>query len=114
MIRKARKAQATVREAISVCPLNWGLDEHVGPSSVEAIVNACMHPLVEIEHGITKITYNPEKSGKKIPVTEAFGKMGGAFRHLATPQYAGLADEVQREVDRRWNRLKAMAEMELL
>ncbi len=121
MIRKARKAQATVREggfafvkAISVCPLNWGMDEHVGPSSVEAIVNACMHPLIEIEHGITKITYNPEKSGKKIPVTEAFGKMGGAFRHLAAPQYVDLAEEVQREVDRRWNRLKAMAELDLL
>lgn len=121
MIRKARKAQATVRDggfafvkAISVCPLNWGMDEHVGPSAVEAIVNACMLPLLEIEHGITTITVDPEKGGKKIPVTEAFAKMGGAYRHLTTPEYAGLAAEVQAEVDRRWNRLKAMAANELL
>jgi pyruvate ferredoxin oxidoreductase alpha subunit len=121
MIRKARKAQATTREggfafvkAISVCPLNWGMDEHVGPSAVEAIVNACMHPLLEIEHGVTRITYNPEKGSKKIAVTEAFVKMGGAYRHLLTPPYSAVAADVQQEVDRRWNRLKAMAEHDIL
>jgi pyruvate ferredoxin oxidoreductase alpha subunit len=121
MIRKARKAQATVRaggfafvKALSVCPLNWGMDEHVGPSAVEAAVNACMHPLYEIEHGITHITVDPEKSGKKIPVVEAFKKMGGAFAHLSTPTYAALAAEVQDEVNRRWARLKALSESEVL
>jgi pyruvate ferredoxin oxidoreductase alpha subunit len=121
MVRKARKAQATVRaggfafvKALSVCPLNWGMDEHVGPSAVEAAVNACMHPLYEIEHGITRITFDPEKGKKKIPVIDAFAKMGGAFAHLAQPMYAELAREVQEEVDRRWARLRAMAESPLL
>jgi len=121
MIRKARKAQATVRDggfafvkAISVCPLNWGMDEHVGPSAVETLVNACMHPLFEVDHGITRITVDPEKQGKKVPVGEAFGKMGGAFRHLLTPEFAALTAEIQVEVDRRWSRLKAMAGHELL
>lgn len=121
MVRKARKAQATVRaggfafvKALSVCPLNWGLDEHVGPSAIEACVNACLHPLFEIEHGITSVTYDPEKRGKKVPVTEAFGKMGGAFRHLCAPEHAELAGDVQAEVDRRWKRLLAMAGSELL
>jgi pyruvate ferredoxin oxidoreductase alpha subunit len=121
MIRKARKSQQTVRDggfafikAISVCPLNWGMDEHVGPSAVEAVVNACMHPLYEIEHGITKITFDPEKHGKKAPVTEAFKKMGGAFRHLLTDEYQGVVQEVQEEVDRRWARLNAMAGHDLL
>ncbi len=121
MIRKARKAQQTVREggfafvkAISVCPLNWGMDEHVGPSAVEAIVNACLHPLYEVEHGITRITVDADKGGRKIPVTEAFRKMGGAYRHLLTPEFEPLVREVQEEVDRRWQRLKAMAEHDLL
>jgi pyruvate ferredoxin oxidoreductase alpha subunit len=121
MIRKARKAQATVRDGgfafvktLSVCPLNWGMDEHVGPSTVEAAVNACLHPLFEIEHGITRLTVDPEKSGKKIPVTEAFKRMGGAFRHLATADFESLAEEVQEEVDRRWRRLKTMSQNELL
>lgn len=121
MIRKARKAQATTRaggfafvKALSVCPLNWGMDEHVGPSAVEAAVNACMHPLYEIEHGITHLTVDPEKSGKKIPVTDAFKKMGGAFAHLSTPDYAAVAAEVQDEVDRRWKRLRILSENEAL
>jgi len=101
-------------KALSVCPLNWGLDEHVGPSAIEACVNACLHPLFEIEHGITSVTYDPEKRGKKVPVTEAFGKMGGAFRHLCAPEHAELAGDVQAEVDRRWKRLLAMAGSELL
>lgn len=121
MIRKARKAQAVVRaggfafvKTLSVCPLNWGMDEHVGPSAVEACVDACMHPLFEIDHGKTVITYDPAAKGKKIPVTEAFTKMGGAYRHLSTPEFTDIAREVQEEVDRRWARLKAMADCSLL
>ncbi len=121
MIRKARKAQATVRaggfafcKALSVCPLNWGMNEHVGPSAIEACVNACMHPLYEINHGITTITIDPEKSKKKVPVTDAFTKMGGAFRHLCDPAHADLAQEVQQEVDRRWQRLKELNDNERL
>jgi pyruvate ferredoxin oxidoreductase alpha subunit len=121
MIRKARKAQAVTRaggfafvKTMSVCPLNWGMDEHIGPSAVEAIVNACMHPLFEVEHGITRLTVDPEKHGKKIPVTDAFQKMGGAFRHLLSPEFAPITAEVQQEVDRRWARLKVMAESGIL
>jgi pyruvate ferredoxin oxidoreductase alpha subunit len=90
------------------------MDEHVGPSAVEAAVNACMHPLYEIEHGITRITVDPESSGKKIPITDALKKMGGAFAHLSTPPYVEVAKEIQDEVDRRWARLKAMSLSEIL
>jgi pyruvate ferredoxin oxidoreductase alpha subunit len=121
MIRKARKAQAVTRaggfafvKSISVCPLNWGMDEHVGPSAVEAIVNACMHPLYEIERGVTTLNVDPERTRKRIPVTEAFARMGGLFRHLTRPDFAAVAADVQEEVDRRWARLKAMAGHELL
>jgi len=121
MIRKARKAQETVRaggfafvKTLSVCPLNWGMEEHVGPSAVEACVNACLHPLFEIEHGVTTVTYDPEAKKSKIPVTDAFAKMGGGFKHLCAPGNATLAAEVQAEVDRRWARLKAMSASELL
>ncbi|MGE0479449.1 MAG: thiamine pyrophosphate-dependent enzyme [Phycisphaerae bacterium] len=120
-IRKARRAQATVRaggfafvKALSVCPLNWGMDEAIGPSVVEACVNACLHPLFEVDHGITRVTHNPDTKGARIPVTEAFAKMGGAFRHLATPACAELAADVQAEVDRRWTRLKTLADNPLL
>ena len=121
MIRKARKAQQTVRNGgfafgklWSVCPLNWGMKESNGPAAVKAAVDSCLHPLYEIENGITKLNYDPEKRNKKVAVTDAFKLMGAGFAHLLKPEYADIAAEVQAEVDRRWNRLKGMADSEIL
>jgi len=121
MIRKARKAQQTVRnggfafgKVFSTCPLNWGMPETNGPKAVKAAVDACLHPLYEVDHGKTILNYDPEKLGRKIPVVEAFKLMGRAFAHLTKPEYKWLADDIQTEVDRRWQRLKAMAEHPLL
>jgi len=69
---------------------------------VEAIVNACMHPLLEIDHGITKLTHDTEKRNANLPVTEAFKKMGADFAHFAAPEHPDLAAVVQAEIDRRW------------
>lgn len=116
MIAKARKAQKTVREGgfafgklFSTCPLNWGADPKKGPRIVESAVNSCLHPLYEVEHGITTLNYDPEKLGKKIPVVDLFKIMGSAFRQLTTPDFADILADVQGEVDRRWERLKEMA-----
>ena len=77
-------------------------------------MKSCLHPLYEVEHGITRITFDPEKRQQKVPVGEAFAIMGRSFDHLATAEYADLRAEIQIEVDRRWSRLKAMAESPLL
>ena len=121
MILKARKAQATVRaggfafgKVYSTCPLNWGADPRLGPEIVDRAVKSCLHPLYEVEHGITRITFDPEKRGQKIPVGEAFAVMGRSFDHLTRPEFADLLAEIQAEVDRRWQRLKAMAESPVL
>jgi len=121
MIRKARKAQQTVREGgfafgkfWSVCPLNWGMKESDGPASVKAAVDSCIFPLYEIEKGITTVNYDPEKRNKKVPVTEAFKLMGTSFAHLLKPDFAETVTDVQAEVDRRWQQLKAKAESEVL
>jgi pyruvate ferredoxin oxidoreductase alpha subunit len=115
MIAKARKAQATVREGgfafgkvFSTCPLNWGAEPQNGPDIVDLAVRSCLHPLFEVEEGITKLSYNPEKVNKKVPVSDAFKLMGAAFRHLTTPEYADLLGEIQTEIDRRWDRLKEL------
>ncbi|HEX2951596.1 MAG TPA: thiamine pyrophosphate-dependent enzyme [Armatimonadota bacterium] len=121
IIAKARKAQATVRNGgfafgkfFSTCPLNWGSDPARGNEIVDRIVKSCIHPLYEIENGVTTLSYDPEKANAKIPVTEAFKIMGGLFSHLSTEKYAAEATAIQEEVDRRWARLKAHAENEIL
>jgi pyruvate ferredoxin oxidoreductase alpha subunit len=115
MIAKARKAQKMVREGnfvfgrfFSPCPLNWGADQKTGFKIVEKAVKSCLFPLYEVEHGITKLNYNPEKAGQKIPVKEAFLSMGTAFAHLASEPFASISEEIQKEVDRRWKRLVEM------
>ncbi len=119
-IKKAAKAQQYANKyglvfikALSACPLNWGDDPRYERSVIEAGVNSCFHPLYEIENGITTITYNPEKGNKKIDVVE-FYKLMGRTRHLMKPEYADIMDSTQVEVDRRWERIKAMDEHPLL
>ncbi|MDD5542792.1 MAG: thiamine pyrophosphate-dependent enzyme [Acidobacteriia bacterium] len=115
MIAKARKAQAAVRSGnfvfgkiFSVCPLNWGSDESKGNEIVDRAVKSCLFPLYEIEHGITKLNYDPEKSGRKIPVQKALEIMGTAFSHMAKEDFAPILQETQEETDRRWQRLKEL------
>jgi pyruvate ferredoxin oxidoreductase alpha subunit len=115
LIAKARKAQKMVRAGnfvfgrfFSPCPLNWGADPKTGYKIVDKAVKSCLFPLYEIEFGITRLNYNPEKAGQKIPVKELLLSMGSAFAHLASEKFADVTEEIQKEVDRRWQRLLAM------
>ena len=119
-IKKAAKAQyysqnggfAYLR-ALSACPLNWGSRPNRGRAVVAAGVDCCYFPLYEVERGITSLSYDPEKSGKKIPAEEWMKQMGRT-KHLADAPYRGVLNSVQQEIDRRWIRLKALSENELL
>ncbi|WP_039764325.1 thiamine pyrophosphate-dependent enzyme [Caldicellulosiruptor sp. F32] len=119
-VKKARKAQKIMREeglvyikALSACPLNWGDEPSKERRVIKAAVDCCFHPLYEVDHGKTIITYDPEKKGKKIPVIEWLSMMGRT-RHLTRPEYKHIVDEFQKEIDRRWERLKAKHEHPLL
>ena len=119
-IKKAAKAAAYAREfgtayvkALSACPLNWNDHPDTERKVIAAAVDCCYFPLYEIERGITSLSYDPKKSHKKIPVTEWFSMMGRT-KHLATEEYKSVADQIQAEVDRRYERLAACAEHPLL
>jgi pyruvate ferredoxin oxidoreductase alpha subunit len=115
-IRKAAKAQHYAREGgtayikcLSACPLNWGDKPSTERKVIAAAVNSCYFPLYEIERGSTSLSYDPEQKGKKIPVTEWLGLMGRT-KHLCHDRYQEICLEIQGEIDRRWERLKAEAE----
>lgn len=119
-IKKAAKAKAYANEcgtayikALSACPLNWNDKPNKERSVIAAAVDSCYFPLFEIENGITAINYNPEKLNKKIPVLDWLTMMGRT-KHLGKEQYRDVVEEIQMEVDRRWERLKARAEHPLL
>jgi pyruvate ferredoxin oxidoreductase alpha subunit len=119
-IKKAAKAQKYANEyglafikALSACPLNWGDNPRYERSVIDAGVNSCYHPLYEIEKGITTLNFNPEDRNKKIPISEFFSMMGRT-KHLLKPDNKEILDQIQTEVDRRWERLKAMHENPIL
>lgn len=119
-IKKAKKAQEYAKsgglsyvKCLSACPLNWGDVPRFERDVIAKAVDCCYHPLYEVENGITKITYNPEEKGNKVAVVDWFSMMGRT-KHLATEKFKNIADEIQKEVDRRWERLKAKDKCENL
>lgn len=119
-IKKAAKAAAYSRDfgtayikAISACPLNWNDAPNLERSVISAAVDCCYFPLYEIEQGITTLNYDPSAKNKKIPVLDWLSMMGRT-KHLAKPEYEYIVTDIQSEVDRRFERLKAKAENPLL
>lgn len=114
-IKKAAKAQYYAKnhgtayiKCLSACPLNWGDKPNTERRVISAAVNSCFFPLYEIEQGITTLSFDPEKSGQKVPVADWL-KMMGRTRHLCEDNYFEIMENIQKEVDRRWSRLKAQA-----
>ena len=119
-IKKAAKAAAYSRDfgtayvkALSACPLNWSDKPNLERSVISAAVDSCYFPLYEIEQGITTLNYDPSAKNKKIPVADWFAMMGRT-KHMTKPEYADVMNDIQAEVDRRFERLKARAENPLL
>lgn len=120
LIKKAAKAQwyaqnvGTVYGKILItCPLNWKSEERFGQTIMEAAVNSCFFPLYEVEQGETTITYNPEDKKKRIPLTDWLAYMGKT-KHLLKEENKSMLDDFGREIEARWQRLKAKHENPLL
>lgn len=111
-IKKAIKAKAYAKDfglaylrTLSACPLNWGDQPNLEKSVIEAGVNSCYFPLFEIEQGKYKLTYDPIKAKKKIPLIDWLSMMQRT-KHLINPEYQEIVEAAQNEVDRRFEQLK--------
>jgi len=111
-IQKAAKAAHYAKttgtayiKAISACPLNWNDKPATERKVIEAAVNCCYFPLYEVEQGKTKLSYDPDKTGKKIPVLDWLSMMGRT-KHLVKEEYQDVVSRMQEEVDRRFAELK--------
>jgi len=116
LIKKAAKAQWYAKNEGLVygkilinCPLNWKTKDEDGYAIVGNAVDSCFFPLYEVENGITTITYNPEEKDKRIPVSNWL-TMLGKTKHLLKPQYDETLKEFEKEIERRWVRLKSKHE----
>lgn len=114
-IRKAAKAAYYAKttgtaylKAISACPLNWNDSPAAERKVIEAAVNSCFFPLYEVEQGVTRLSYDPEQAGAKIPVLDWLSMMGRT-KHLKKSEYSEVTERLQRETDARFEALKKRA-----
>ena len=94
LMRKAAKAQWYAKheglsygKILSFCPLNWRTTDDAAEPVLQAAIDTCFFPLYEVEHGHTTITYDPDASDRRRPVTEWL-KLMGKSKHLLKPDKA--------------------------
>lgn len=116
LMRKVAKAQWYAKneglvygKILSFCPLHWKTGDDAAESVLHAAIDCCSFPLYEVERGHTTITYDPEAMGRRRPVAEWLELMGKSA-HLVQEEEAPLLAAIERDVERRWRRLKAMHE----
>jgi pyruvate ferredoxin oxidoreductase beta subunit len=105
LMQKTRKAVdcggPAFMNVLSSCNRGWrhGTDETI--EITQLAVDTCYWPLYEVEDGEWRLTYKPKE---KKPVEEWLRRQG-RFRHLFRPENRHMIDELQAEVDCRWERL---------
>ncbi|MGB9775871.1 MAG: thiamine pyrophosphate-dependent enzyme [Anaerolineae bacterium] len=105
LMEKTRKAVncggPAFLNVLSSCNRGWRHETYETLEITQLAVDTCYWPLYEVENGVWRLTYKPKE---KLPVEEWL-KRQGRFRHLFRPENRHLIDELQAEVDRRWERL---------
>lgn len=90
---------------LAPCPRGWRYNTPDLMKINRLAVDTCLWPMYEVEDGEYRITYKPKK---KLPVEE-FLKPQGRFKHLFNDKNRHHIDELQKEVDSRWERLLKLA-----
>ena len=90
------------------CPRGWRSDPAKSIELSRLAVETCVFPLWEAVNGEYQLSA-PSKvialaPQKKKPVKE-YLQVQGRFRHLFTPKFEKMLDEIQRTTDERWNKL---------
>jgi len=88
-------------EVLSPCRLGWPYEPELTMEISRIAVETCIWPLYEVIEGKYRLTYKPKE---KKPVSEWF-KLQGRFKHLLLPENSSLLEEIQEEVDKRWEEL---------
>lgn len=102
---KAEKAIYTKGPAflnvLAPCPRGWGYDTPNLMDILRLAVETCFWPLYEVVEGKYRISYKPKN---KLPVEE-FLKLQARFKHMFKSNNEWMVEDVQAEVDNRWNEL---------
>jgi pyruvate ferredoxin oxidoreductase beta subunit len=107
LLKKSEKAFATEAakfiNVLQPCRLGWAYDPKITMEIGRIAADTCFWPLYEVENGKYKVTLKPRE---KKPVVD-FLSLQDRFRHLKKPENVGILEEIQKDVDRRWELLLA-------
>lgn len=100
-VAKAREIKGGMRFIVVLTPCldGWGIPDKAGPKTSRLAVESGVFPLYEVENG-EKYTLNYGPKGVAVADYAAVQKR---YRHLAQAD----VEELQKEVDRNWQRLQA-------
>jgi pyruvate ferredoxin oxidoreductase beta subunit len=110
-INKVQKALAvdgpSFINCLQPCRLGWGYKPEDTLALGRLAVQTCFWPIYEVVDGVYKISQKPKE---KKPVSEFF-KPQSRFKHLLKPENQALLDEIQVEIDKRWEKLLKLEAM---
>jgi pyruvate ferredoxin oxidoreductase beta subunit len=105
LYEKAEKAIYTEGPAflnvMAPCPRGWRYDTPDLMEICKLAIDTCIWPLYEVQNGVWKLNYKPKK---KLPVVE-YLKPQGRFKHLFKHDMEHMIEDLQAEVDKRWQEL---------
>lgn len=92
---------------LAPCPTGWKYNSSDLMKVNELAVETRFWPIYEVENGKYTINYIPKE---RVPVEE-FLKLQKRFKHLFKPGNEWMIEEIQADVDARWDELMKLAEM---
>ncbi len=92
---------------LSPCRLGWPHKPELAMEITRLAVETCFWPLYEVVEGKYRLTYKPKE---KKPIIEWL-KMQARFSHLLKPGNEQIIEEIQKEIDRRWENLLKKCEI---
>lgn len=86
---------------LAPCPRGWRYETEDLMKICRLAVDTCYWPLFEVINGQWRLSYEPRE---KLPI-EAFLEPQGRFKHLFQPENRHLIQELQQDVDTKWQAL---------
>lgn len=86
---------------LAPCPRGWRYNTPDLMKICKLAVDTCFWPLFEVEEGQWHLTYKPKK---KLPIQDFLAPQN-RFRHLFKPKNESLIEELQNDVDKKWEEL---------
>ena len=83
---------------LAPCPRGWRYETPDLMNICKLAMDTCIWPLFEIEDGVWKLNYKPKN---KLPVQD-YLEPQGRFKHLFKKGNEHLIEEIQKDVDHKW------------